>query len=795
LTSAFKTFSNLVLPTPTAPDGMLRLRFETFNDTESANEATGFDSILISGTPLSLGVSITSPTPDQPFLPGTLIPATAAPVAGTAPYTVRFYTDISGSYQQIGGDVTSPPYQVNLGTPAIGTYHVYATATDSTSTTVTSGTHTFTVETDTTAPTPNPMTFAIAPGPAGADSVVMTATTATDTLSPPVQYYFENTTTSNNSGWISGTAWTDTGLSSLTVYGYRVKARDTAGNETGWSAVANAMTPGWATTSLFWDGGTAHIAGNGNGASQGGSGTWNTAIQNWDLGADYPHVAWYNPNNDTAVFGGTAGTVTLGTNITVGGLTFTAAYTLMGGTVTFGAPGTISNPANVTIASALAGTGPIIKSGAGTLTLSGSNTFSGGVVVNAGSLSVSATSNLSSGSITFDGSATVYSSNGGLNGAWPITLNNGAIATFTGQGSQWDYQFFTTGAVTGDGGIYSVSSGGNSGGASLKLRSTANSFTGPIYIGSASKNGLVYVNSLADSASPIQFGYGTGANGFRIGCTFVYDTGAIADLVLSNRYFVLSGVASPSNNILNDSGKALTVNTDLRVTGTGSITLSLGGTGAGISTFAGKIVDGPGAVVKLSKAETGQWILSSANTYSGGTAVGAGTLKATAASALGTGNVTVTGGTLVIDAADAMAGTAALRLPSATAKNLTMNANATVGSLFLAGLQQPNGAYSAATNASEYFLGGNTNTTGFTALPGVSNSGSTLSVTWTKAADYTGTYGTDFFVETSASLSGGWAPDALAPAGNVTITGNNVTYTFPSPLGARKFARLKVTGP
>ena len=147
------------------------------------------------------------------------------------------------------------------------------------------------------------------------------------------------------------------------------------------------MTPGWPTTSLYWDGGSAHIAGNGDGASAGGSGTWNTNLQNWDLGADYPHVAWYNPNNDTAVFGGTAGTVTLGTDITVGGLTFTAAYTLTGGTVTFGAPGTISNSADVTIASALAGAQPITKSGAGTLTLSGANAnFSGDLVINGGTM-------------------------------------------------------------------------------------------------------------------------------------------------------------------------------------------------------------------------------------------------------------------------------------------------------------------------------------------------------------------------------------------------------------------------
>ena len=37
-------------------------------------------------------------------------------------------------------------------------------------------------------------------------------------------------------------------------------------------------------------------------------------------------------------------------------------------------------------------------------------------------------------------------------------------------------------------------------------------------------------------------------------------------------------------------------------------------------------------------------------------------------------------------------------------------------------------------NGTEYFLGGNANTTGFTALPGVTNTAGTLSVTWNKAA-------------------------------------------------------------
>ncbi|MCX6878181.1 MAG: hypothetical protein NTW21_30875, partial [Verrucomicrobia bacterium] len=51
LTAAFKTFTYIALPTPTALDGMLRLRLESFNDTDSQNEATGIDSIVIAGMP------------------------------------------------------------------------------------------------------------------------------------------------------------------------------------------------------------------------------------------------------------------------------------------------------------------------------------------------------------------------------------------------------------------------------------------------------------------------------------------------------------------------------------------------------------------------------------------------------------------------------------------------------------------------------------------------------------------------------------------------------------------------
>lgn len=95
------------------------------------------------------------------------------------------------------------------------------------------------------------------------------------------------------------------------------------------------------------------------------------------------------------------------------------------------------------------------------------------------------------------------------------------------------------------------------------------------------------------------------------------------------------------------------------------------------------------------------------------------------------------------------------------------------------------------SNGIEYFIGGNNNTTGHTPLPGITKTGGTLSVTWTKSATYPGIYGTHFWVETSDSLTGTWTTESVGE--NVIINSNAITYTFPA--GARRFVRLKVQGP
>ena len=367
--------------------------------------------------------------------------------------------------------------------------------------------------------------------------------------------------------------------------------------------------------------------------------------------------------------------------------------------------GTVSYSGNVTLGLQVTGTQTysgnignvgsslaLSKSGSGSLTLSGTNTFSGGLVVSGGTLVASADTNLgaASGGMTFNGTCTF-----GNDGSWTvgsgrtITVSAGANVTFNFGGATF------AGPVVGSG-TFTVSkpSQGNPG---LSLTNTNNTFTGAMNLGDKGASGYASYtfNSLGDAsgAGIISLGYG------GQGAYFIWGTGASAPLVLNYRQFDIGGSPGSfitNNNTASSHANTITINTDLLFTGAGSRTLTLGGTNTGANTIAGKIPNGPpGTVISLTKADASTWTLSGTNTYSGGTTLSAGTLNANAASALGAGNVTVSAGTLVIGAADAMADAAALRLPSAAAKNLTMNFNDTVGSLFLGGVPQPNNTYTS----------------------------------------------------------------------------------------------------
>lgn len=190
------------------------------------------------------------------------------------------------------------------------------------------------------------------------------------------------------------------------------------------------LAPAMAAT-LYWDGSATTVNSQSDNTTTTAQGWLNGG--RWDNGsASTPLASWTSGN--AAVFGGTATsqTITAGT-LTVGNLTFGqgplgagmsgTAYTISGGTLTL-SNSTITTNTATTIGSVLAGTTGITKSGMGTLTLSGSNTFTGNTTVASGVL------------VLENGTGSVYTYGGGT-----IFINGPATFRVTGTGSSKRYDF------------------------------------------------------------------------------------------------------------------------------------------------------------------------------------------------------------------------------------------------------------------------------------------------------------------------------------------------------------------
>ena len=155
----------------------------------------------------------------------------------------------------------------------------------------------------------------------------------------------------------------------------------------------------------YWDGGSVDIVANGDGNSDGVSGTWNTSLKNWDQGGGLAHVAWVN-GSDVADINGASQTLTLGSNIVLGGIVQKSGgstvaiaggagpYTLtlnITGANTFLAAANDTTGRTLTVNAVIAGpvgrnlvlAGPA-TSDVGTINLGGANTFSGTTSFSAG---------------------------------------------------------------------------------------------------------------------------------------------------------------------------------------------------------------------------------------------------------------------------------------------------------------------------------------------------------------------------------------------------------------------------
>jgi len=148
----------------------------------------------------------------------------------------------------------------------------------------------------------------------------------------------------------------------------------------------------------YWDGGTTDIGTNGDGASDGGDGTWSTSVANWDRGVT-THKVWNNTTADKAVFSGTSGEVTLDSDITLGEMVFDSAatgagYVITGNNLNFGGAAKITVESAATIESGITGSPTVTRNG-GNLTLAPTSA----------SMTLGTISN-SSGAITLGGSTT-----------------------------------------------------------------------------------------------------------------------------------------------------------------------------------------------------------------------------------------------------------------------------------------------------------------------------------------------------------------------------------------------------
>ena len=201
---------------------------------------------------------------------------------------------------------------------------------------------------------------------------------------------------------------------------------------------------------------------NGNGNNQ-----WSTAA-NWDTNIE-PLIG-----DDVVLAAGLGATLTLNAGEVAKSVQFDANYTLTGGGLTLASASTVGvlPGQSATISTPLTITGGTTKTGDGTLTLAGSNTFTGGIAVNAGTLRISSANAIGAAAnvATVNAGATLEVTSG-ISFDRPITLNNGGTVAGSGTGTY-------TGVVTIDAGATAVTFATVASGDVFTVGNGANDITG-----------------------------------------------------------------------------------------------------------------------------------------------------------------------------------------------------------------------------------------------------------------------------------------------------------------------------
>ncbi|MCF1390469.1 fibronectin-binding autotransporter adhesin ShdA [Salmonella enterica] len=357
--------------------------------------------------------------------------------------------------------------------------------------------------------------------------------------------------------------------------------------------------------------------------------------------------------------------------IVTGDNTYSGGTTISGGTLTADhadslGTGAVANSGVLQVGegeleNTLSGSGSLVKTGTGELTLSGDNTYSGGTTITGGTLTADHADSLGSGDI--DNSGVLKVGEGDLEN----TLSGSGSLVKTG-----------TGELT--------LSGGNdySGGTTIIGGTLTADHADSLGTGAVANSGVLQVgegeleNTLSGSGSLVKTGTGeltlSGDNSYSGGTTIIggtltadhadsLGTGAVANSgVLQVGEGELENTLSGSGSLVKTGTGELTLSGDNSYSGGTTI---IGGTltadhadslGTGAVANSGVLQVGEGELENtlsgsgsLVKTGTGELTLSGDNSYSGDTTIADGTLIAANVNALGSGNID-NSGTLMLDA-------------------------------------------------------------------------------------------------------------------------------------------------
>lgn len=480
------------------------------------------------------------------------------------------------------------------------------------------------------------------------------------------------------------------------------------------------------------------------------------------------------------------GTLDLGAgSATVGAVSITAAAasgnTIQNGSLT-GTSYAASNAGGDAVVSANLlpnGTAGLNKTGAGTLTLVGTNTYSGTTAVKGGVLDVGT---IGGGSL----------SGGGL------TLGNGAVL----QGNGSFTRSFSNSLVPGDGQV-SANNGSisSSGGFSARGGPLVVNFGGagaPLQISSGSYrfgNGFVFGSSSADHKVTVvnQLNLGNANRTFTVnsglGGDYTEFAGGVIDTGLDQTYgpikagtglLVLNGVNAYGGNTLVNSGTLqLADNATLKFKiGAGS------GTANSISGAGDVILDGDFVIDTTAAAAltTGSWILENVPTLTGPYG---STFSVVGFADAGDNKWTKAKGTQVWSFDET---TGELTLAVGSASNYASWANDPSKGNIPGEPASGDFDNDGMSNLLEYALGKDPRVSSQPAGVLAGNL-----ITFTKGADAIANSDVSWTIETSESLSAGsWTPRVIQPAGDTTPT---IEFTFIPGSPARNFARLQTNQP